>query len=324
MDAGKSSVGRSQRIVIRDVHRSERKAFLTLAVDNAGELDHELGLVEKAQVEMRSAFSPGTWFLLRLLRAFGKAPVRFLVAEADGRLVGTTIIALTGPWAYVASVGVSSSHRRQGIAEALLKRAEEIGRAAKKPWLVLDVDADNLPARKLYTKLGWSSAIHVEWWRVPSASQASLQGTEGKIAVRRATIDDVGFARARSQASLALPLLPSHIHPSEMLFIVSGATRREWAIGPDGSPTYFVRTYTTKADKSAWILCVPAENASKDDAMAMIVAVTEYLERAGVKDIIAPVREPGPVTSLALESMGSSRMVESETWRKPLQSPPDV
>jgi ribosomal protein S18 acetylase RimI-like enzyme len=311
--------GSAKHFRVRDVRRSERESYLALGVDNAGQMDRDLGLVDNARRDMRYVFSPGTWFLLRILRLFGKAPVRFLVAEADGKLVGTTITALGGPWAYVAAVGVSPSHRQQGIAKALVSRAEEIGRAARKPWLVLDVDSDNAPALKLYSGLGLSSGLRTGWWRLPMVPSTTTENSGEKAAVRPATKGDKSSARSCSETSLPLPLPPRNVHPLELICQSPGTTSQDWATGPEASLTYFVRAYFSEPGASSFILCVPGRNPSTAEARAAISAARDYLIHVGAKDIFAPVREPDPITTLALEDLRSTRMVTTETWWKPLR-----
>jgi ribosomal protein S18 acetylase RimI-like enzyme len=319
MATGKSSNGGAPDFLVRDVRRHERDAFLSLCVANAGAMDRELGLLDNAHRDLSFVFGSGTWFLLRLLRLFGKAPVRLMVAEADGRLVGTTITILSGPWTYVAAVGVSSSHRRLGIARALVTRAEEIGRATKKPWLVLDVDADNTPARKLYAARGLSSGLRTAWWRLPSISPVPLETPSEKITVRTATAADISSARSCSAASLSIPLPPRCVHPLELVCQNSRSATENWATGPEGDPTYLVRVYVPRPSSPSFILCVPGKSPSTPEATAVIARVREYLKDSGAKDIFAPIRETDSTTTRALESLRSARLVISETMWKSIR-----
>ncbi|MBN8929334.1 MAG: GNAT family N-acetyltransferase [Rhodospirillales bacterium 69-11] len=86
-----------------------------------------------------------------------------LVAEAPGgALLGTVQLVLAQPEnqphrADLAKMLVASGARRQGIGEALMRAAEEAGRAAGKTLLVLDTVTGS-PAARLYTRLGWREA----------------------------------------------------------------------------------------------------------------------------------------------------------------------
>jgi ribosomal protein S18 acetylase RimI-like enzyme len=80
--------------------------------------------------------------------------VTFLVAEAGGRIVGTTIVmpALFGPTTWISTVGVIPAYRRRGVARELLLAAE---RVSSHPCLRLEVYADNAGALALYSQLGY-------------------------------------------------------------------------------------------------------------------------------------------------------------------------
>ena len=83
-----------------------------------------------------------------------------LVAEdpADGRLMGTVIVAFAQPEnqphrADVAKMLVHRGARRRGAGAALMRAAEDAARAAGKTVLVLDTA--NPDAERLYERAGW-------------------------------------------------------------------------------------------------------------------------------------------------------------------------
>ena len=83
-----------------------------------------------------------------------------LVAELDGVIVGTVQLVFAGPEnqphrADVAKMLVHGRARRQGIAEQLMRAAEEAARAAGKTLLVLDAVTGG-DAERLYTRIGWT------------------------------------------------------------------------------------------------------------------------------------------------------------------------
>lgn len=51
---------------------------------------------------------------------------------------------------------VSKTGRRRGVAEQLIRRAERHARESNARGLILETAVDNLPARRLYEKLGWT------------------------------------------------------------------------------------------------------------------------------------------------------------------------
>jgi len=80
----------------------------------------------------------------------------YLVAERDGRVVGSGGLLTVGGTAEVLTVGVLPEMRRQGIGEQLMAGllAEARRRAASE--VLLEVRMDNDSARKLYEKLGFA------------------------------------------------------------------------------------------------------------------------------------------------------------------------
>lgn len=82
-------------------------------------------------------------------------PELFLVAEAQGELVGTVIGGFDGRRGMVYHLAVAESHRRRGIAEALMKELEKrlIAKGCIRSYLL--VHAENAEARALYEKHNW-------------------------------------------------------------------------------------------------------------------------------------------------------------------------
>lgn len=85
--------------------------------------------------------------------------VLFAARNTDG-IVGTAQLHLIGKpnqphRAEIAKVLVHSRARRQGIGEALMRRAEAVAREKGRDLLVLDTD-EHGAARRLYNRLGWT------------------------------------------------------------------------------------------------------------------------------------------------------------------------
>jgi GNAT superfamily N-acetyltransferase len=82
-----------------------------------------------------------------------------LVAEDSGGIVGTVQLILKQPEnqphrADVAKMLVHRRARRRGLGAALMRAAEDLGRACGKSLLVLDTVTDG-DADRLYARLGW-------------------------------------------------------------------------------------------------------------------------------------------------------------------------
>jgi len=88
-------------------------------------------------------------------KKLSRDPDLFLVAELDGELAGTVIGGFDGRRGMVYHLAVAASHRRRGVAGALLRELEK--RLAAKGCIrsFLLVHANNEEARALYQKHNW-------------------------------------------------------------------------------------------------------------------------------------------------------------------------
>lgn len=82
-------------------------------------------------------------------------PDLFLVAELEGELVGTVIGGFDGRRGMVYHLAVAASHRRRGIADALMCELEKrlVAKGCIRSYLL--VHAHNAEARALYEKHNW-------------------------------------------------------------------------------------------------------------------------------------------------------------------------
>lgn len=143
-------------VLIRDFRKSDLDDLLRLLpVSNAEEFkvtgfdpDHTRDLINRL-------YGWAGRFLLGLLRLFGKQPMKFLVAEADGKLVGTTIVDDRGKAGLISVVMVHPDYRRRGIATKLMTSALDYVRRGKMVRAVLGVMSTNTAAIDLYVRLGF-------------------------------------------------------------------------------------------------------------------------------------------------------------------------
>ena len=148
--------------------------------------DHVTALVN-------SAFGRTGRLILGLFRFFGKEPLKFLVAEIGGRVVGTTIINDRGRFGYLSAVMVHPDHRRKGIATKLVTDALYYLQRRKKVRAVLHAVSTNNAAISVYVKLGFRAFEHTEHFIRETDSVCVLQPPSGvKIReFRRSDLDQV-------------------------------------------------------------------------------------------------------------------------------------
>jgi len=119
-----------------------------------------------ADVEpVSQAFLREDWGDRRLYLEFvtGHAETRPFVAEADGKVVGTGVVSLNGPVAWIGTIWVEPAWRRRGVGMALTKTTIETAEAAGCRTLVLVATEAGRP---LYESLGFEVQT---WYRILEA-----------------------------------------------------------------------------------------------------------------------------------------------------------
>jgi ribosomal protein S18 acetylase RimI-like enzyme len=88
--------------------------------------------------------------------SYSHARGAFIVAEIDGKLVGTTGLVLEDERARLVRVGVDRTHRRSGVASELLDKAIELAAAAGARELVVYTQPEWADAMAFYRAHGFT------------------------------------------------------------------------------------------------------------------------------------------------------------------------
>jgi ribosomal protein S18 acetylase RimI-like enzyme len=143
--------------VIRDFRAGDAPAMVHLLTTQFPEEEALMGT--RPETFFRVVRRVMRWdarILFGFLRLLGRPVFRLLIFEEDTRLVGTTLLTFPAGAVYLSMVVVDPAARRRGYARALLGRAAEIAQRMRRRYLVLDVLANNAPARTLYEqRLGY-------------------------------------------------------------------------------------------------------------------------------------------------------------------------
>jgi len=89
-------------------------------------------------------------------RKLGVQPELFLVAESQGRVVGTVLGGFDGVRGWIHHLAVHEAHRRKGIATQLMRAAEDGLKKIGCPKINLQVRSTNLGVIDFYRSLGYS------------------------------------------------------------------------------------------------------------------------------------------------------------------------
>ncbi len=87
------------------------------------------------------------------------------VAEADGQIIGTVFGSYDGRKGWINRLAVDPRYRRQGLAQQLIKRAEEA--LAREGLIIVAalVEAPNEPSLELFRKLGYEERRDIVYFR---------------------------------------------------------------------------------------------------------------------------------------------------------------
>lgn len=103
----------------------------------------------------RTCFGARAWSSAQWRDLVGSPGWRITVARDARQLVAVSVLLPGAPRAYLASLAVAPVWRRRGLGRLLLHDAVSGASAAGARWLLLEVDADNRDAQRLYRSDGF-------------------------------------------------------------------------------------------------------------------------------------------------------------------------
>jgi ribosomal protein S18 acetylase RimI-like enzyme len=170
--------------LIRDFRKSDLDDLLNLLPKcfskefeiSGFDADHMRDMINRAYGTTGRLFLAST----HLLR---KEPIRFLVADVNNKVVGTTMVNSVGKVGYISAVMVSPDYRRKGIATTLVKRGVEYIQGRRMERAVLHVVSTNAPAIGVYSKLGFEAFEQVAHL-VGDAATMPPRGEAGEVETR--------------------------------------------------------------------------------------------------------------------------------------------
>jgi ribosomal protein S18 acetylase RimI-like enzyme len=292
---------RRSELPIRELLRSDQASFLESIVGGYGPFEAMIELDRDGGKEFAMLFRPGFWYLIRFLRAVGRAPLRAFVVADHHQVVGTTLLIPLPNSGYLVGVGVRPSHRRRGLAGRLVARAEEESQRTGRAWAVLDVEEENHPAVTLYLARQYTTLARIDWLRTASLAAAGAV-PHGTVSVRALT-DKAQRRRAAAWVTAHVPASITSILPPtdrrlthlETLGMAPGGKREVWEVGAPGMPRGVLSaTWRGAAKPGMLFLAAMDAGATRDEVVALVQAGVAWLSGLSCSVILLAV--PGYVT----------------------------
>lgn len=269
---------------------------------------------------LRRSEGAGIRALVRLARWFGRPIFAMLIVDLGGRVAGTTLLTFTPEAAYVSGVVVDTSVRRQGHAQAMLRRADEFGRRYHRRGVVLDVLTENAPAIRLYERWGYAPVRDQVWMFRPLGPDHPLPASGGTTRIRPYGKKD-GAALAELDNAVmpdgVRQIVPRHkgdfSEPAVARRILESETR-SWVAEVGGRPVGFLRATVSRLMQAA-NLSSPLFSADVPEVVArdLLVTALQWIEAEKAPRVLIEVPEHQWRRRPLLDSLGFVEQLRAHT-----------
>jgi len=299
-------------VLIRDFRMQDLDPVLTLLPRCFAKEFEVSGLDQAHMKEMaRRAYGlPGSLFMARS-RLVGRVQFKFLVADLNDEVVGTTMVSMEGAAGYISTVMVSPDHRRRGIATKLMTGAIAYIRERGMKTAALHVISTNAPARGAYSKLGFETFEDISYL-VGDVGSLRAQGHENGVEIRpfrRTDLEEVYRLHSASEdpghlhvfglrkSQLKTPFMERLFHFSTRRRIV--AVRAGTIVGSADA----VYTTPMEAGSLSSIEVRPEDRSGGIESM-LVGAAIDVIRRGGSSRVVARVPTTRPETAEVLKGLG--------------------
>jgi ribosomal protein S18 acetylase RimI-like enzyme len=302
----------SHPIEYRELRRSDLPVWEKVVLQAIGLLERSTGLDKTTVAQFRTLGRPGLWAFLRLLRALGVAPVRVFVATDAGQVQSTAAVLFLPRSGYIAGVATDAPARGKGLATHVIESAHAAVRRRRKPWIALDVEADNETAIRVYRRLGYRETAEFAWFIGPTPGSSPVPGaTEVRGSSLKSVVEWVDRQRPAPLRD-ALPARPRTLVHLETIARPAGAKGRTWALGPPTGIRAVARAYYTPMTQTGMVFVAGWEaGLSSDTLRGLVSPAVEWFREIGATRSVLVVPDPtGPWDDVA-SSLGLPRTVST-------------
>lgn len=261
--------------------------------------------------------------MLGFLRVVGRPFFLFPIVEDDGAMVATTLLSFGARHGYVSMVMVDPKFRRRGYARRLLTTAQRWTRRRHKPYVVLDVLANNTPARRLYEELGYrelraTSAMVRDVPAAPSAAPAA------EAAVRPFAKADVPRLKSIAQQALApavadvLPVRGQEFGGTGWASRMFATDSAAWVVDRGDGPVAYLAASVTPATVAAHFSApIVGPAAGPVELAALIDRGLRWVAEHRAPRVVAVVPQDQAVARAALLAAGFRDAIPIVTLYRP-------
>jgi ribosomal protein S18 acetylase RimI-like enzyme len=311
-------------IVYRDLRRADLPTFTQVILLGVGRLERSTGLDQGVEPMVQMLRRPSIWLLLRLSKMLGRPFVRFFVAAAGSRVVGTGTLLMLPNAGYVAGMATDPEYRGRGIASHILTLQHAETARRHRGWLVLDVESENETAIRVYRRAGYREVAAFTWFTrldLPPSERSPPPGA------REATKADLGSVVAKLDAArppeyrAVLPAHPRMLSHNEILSRGPRARSRTWiATARNGSPIVLRATMMVRARIGIYLPMTGTPEPSPEEVAALFTPATEWLRAQSPATSISIAPQPAGAIGEALTLLGFKAVVGSTAMVRPTAS----
>jgi len=267
---------------------------------------------------VRRVFRWDTRLILGLLRLAGRPVFNFFVVEEENRIVGTTILSFESRAGYLSMVVIDPGYRRRGFAQALLERSRTEVAKTRRPYVALDVLAENAPARALYERMGYRTLRVQSFLAHDDASRFPPGPPPSSIRAFRRSDARALVAIVRQdnppEVENVLPRSEASFRGSSMGDAVMQATTAAWVVDRGRGVEAWIRAVVSPATEAGH-LAAPVIGAGVEPELAaeLVRTAGTWIAAHGSRRIAAQVPAENRRGRAALDGGGFHEAFQSYT-----------
>ena len=305
--------------MLRRFRRSDAAGLSSLLDRHFPEENRLLGMrpAEVKKIVERS-FRLDIRLLIALVRLVRGPIFDLFVVEVDERIAATAYLVYLRKAGYIGMVMVDDPYRRRGYAAQVVRACIDHAGRSGRAYAMLDVLANNDPARRLYEKLGFHEIQRGRFYSLPLVDRPPSPPSPGGSETirpfeRRDAPELVRIAAAELPPEVAqiTPVEASDFTSAPVAARAFLSETEAWVVGPRGRPRGFVRATVAPAMEAANLTHPILDPSLPDDLGNRLVEhALAWAAAKGAPRIVTELKGSVPKAEAALRVAGFVPEVE--------------